>query len=993
MSALLALEIPAQVVLSGAMRGLAIGVLAVGVILVYRSTRVINFALGELGALCAALFVRFTVNWHWNFYAALALMVVVGALLGAVLELGLVRRLARAPRVVLLVATIGAAQLLLWVQFMLPGIDAYAAFPTAFSQRWSVGGVVVRAEHVVALVVFPLLVAGLAWFLTRTRYGVAVRASADNPDAARLAGIGVKRVSMIVWALAGALAAVAAILSAPLAGANVASTGDLGPGMLLRTFAAAVIAGMASLPVALAAGVVLGTAEAVLFFNNSADPGLINGVLLVVVLAAVLVASIRQRRLGGRERFSFAPRVRPIPPALRRHWWVRHHAAVGAALALVAAVLLPVLVTSPSRQFLYSRVIVMALVALSLTVLTGWAGQLSLGQFALVGLGGMTTYTLVQHRLAFPMAIVLAALITTAVAVVVGAPALRMRGLFLAVSTLAFAVAGPWILSWSVFQDADHFSPLLRRPTIGGVSLESQRTYYYVCLGVLVVAIVVVARLRASGLGRALLAVRDNEQAASAMGLSPARVKLFAFAVSGGLAGLAGGLLVGLLVQFTPEQFTATASLQVVAVAVVGGLASITGTVLGSLFIVGLPAFFPDSPEVALLTSGIGMLVLLLYFPGGLVQILFNARDAALAALARRADDGAEGAGGAASTDGGAPAEGAAVVVGDGGVSTVDGPVPADVPAGTPLDGAVRAEPRPRARVVLRPRPAAPSDLDAALRTEGLTVRFGARTVVNDVSLAVAPGEVVGLIGTNGAGKSTVMNAVGGFVPSRGHVEVLGRPVAGLAAHRRAAAGLGRTFQDAALFADLTVRETVQIAVEARARARFLSVALALPGAGRAERAKRARADEILDLLGLGAYGERFVSELSTGMRRIVELACLIAGDASVLCLDEPTAGVAQREAEAFGPLLLRVREELDASMLVIEHDMPLVMSISDRIYCLEAGRVISSGSPAEVRADPLVVASYLGTAVAAAPSGGRRGPSTGATAPGSDPAPEMTAP
>jgi ABC-type branched-subunit amino acid transport system ATPase component len=173
-------------------------------------------------------------------------------------------------------------------------------------------------------------------------------------------------------------------------------------------------------------------------------------------------------------------------------------------------------------------------------------------------------------------------------------------------------------------------------------------------------------------------------------------------------------------------------------------------------------------------------------------------------------------------------------------------------------------------------------------------------------------------------------------------------------------------------------------------------VALALPGAGRAERAKRARADDILDLLGLGDHGELFVSELSTGMRRIVELACLIAGEAAVLCLDEPTAGVAQREAEAFGPLLLRVRDELDASMLVIEHDMPLVMAISDRIYCLEAGRVISSGPPAQVRDDPLVVASYLGTEpVAAAPAAGTAaGAPGGATADGGPPpTPEMTAP
>ena len=907
---------PQQVLLSGAMNGLAIGVMAVGVILIYRSCRVINFALGELGALSAAVFVRLVVNWHWNFYLGLGLTVVAGAVLGGVLELALVRRLFRAPRVVLLVATIGAAQLLLFLQFVLPDIASYGAFPTAFDQSWTVGELIVRADHVVALVALPSLVAALAWFLNRTRYGVAIRASADNPDAARLAGISIKRMSTIVWAMAGALASVATIISMPLAGANVASTGEVGPGILLRTLVAAVIAGMSSLTVALLAAMVLGVGEAVLFYNNPQDPALINAVLLGVVLVAVLVVSTRSRGLGVRERFSFAPRVRPVPPALRDLWWVRHHTRLGAGICLLAAVALPLVVTSPSRHYLYARVLLMAMVALSLTVLTGWAGQLSLGQFALVGLGGMTTYILVQNRMVFPVAVVVAALVTALAAVAVGAPALRMRGLFLAITTLALAVAAPWILTRSVFVDPDQFSPLLRRPVVAGVDLASQQTYYYVSLGALVLAVLVVARVRRSGLGRALLAVRDNELAASAVGLGPTRVKLFAFSLSGGLAGAAGGFLVGLLVQFQATDFQATQSLTVVAIAVVGGLASVTGTVLGSLFVVGLPAFFPDSPQVGLLTSGAGLLILLLYFPGGLVQILYNLRDTVFDALARNR------------------------------------PVPEPVP--------VRKVPARRSS--LESRPALADDLRDALGLSAVRVRFGARVVVDDVDLSVGRGEVVGLIGSNGAGKSTLMNAVGGYVACTGSIHVAGQDVSGLPAHRRALLGLGRTFQDAALFADLTVRETVQTAVETRARARFLPVVAGLPSARRAERAKRAHADEILDLLGLGAYGQRFVSELSTGMRRIVELACLLATDARVLCLDEPTAGIAQREAEAFGPLLLRIREELDASMLVIEHDMPLVTSISDRIYCLEAGAVIASGAPDDVRRDPLVVASYLGT-------------------------------
>ena len=253
----------------------------------------------------------------------------------------------------------------------------------------------------------------------------------------------------------------------------------------------------------------------------------------------------------------------------------------------------------------------------------------------------------------------------------------------------------------------------------------------------------------------------------------------------------------------------------------------------------------------------------------------------------------------------------------------------------------------------------------AWLSVADVSVRFGGRIAVNAVSLHVDAREIVGLIGTNGAGKSTLMNAIGGFVPSSGRIEVLGRDVSGLPPYRRARLGLGRGFQAARLYDDLTVRETVLVALEARARTGVVSSMFALPPSTsrRTDEAPRGRRDRAVPrsravrrrvrVEPLDRYAPDHRARVPARTRR-----------ARVLLLDEPTAGLAQRETEAFGPLIRRVRDELDAAVLLIEHDMALVMEVSDRVYCLEAGSVIAEGPPEQVRHDPLVVASYLGTDV-----------------------------
>jgi ABC-type branched-subunit amino acid transport system ATPase component/ABC-type branched-subunit amino acid transport system permease subunit len=914
-------DAPRQVVFTGLVTGFTYGVLAIGLILVYRSSRVINFAYTEMGAFGAGLLAVLVANYDWNYYAALATVLVVGGLIGAAVELSVVRRLFEAPRVILFVATLGVAQLILLAQLYLPQLEAFGAYPSAFDRTWRTGGLIIRSEHVLVLVLVPLLTGGLAYFLNRTRYGLAIRASATNPDAARLNAIRVKQMSTIVWVIAGVLATITIVLIAPLRGASSADTINLGPALLLRALAAGLIGRMRNMPLALAGGTAIGVVEALFFFNNTRNPGQIDAVLFVVVLVTVLLIN-RGTSTDTDGAWSFSPRVRAIPANLADLWWVKRLPQMGALVALGAGVVLPLLATQASRQFLYGRMLLFAAVAVSLVILTGWAGQLSLGQFAFVGVGAMTTTALVnQQGMAYELAVPVAAMVTVFVALAVGAPALRVRGLFLAVTTLAFAVmAENWLFSRDLFTDGEAILRLPRARWGDGFSLESQRTFYYLCLVFLVIVVVLALRIRRSGVGRSLIAVRENEAGAAAFTISPTRSKLTAFAVGGAISGVAGGLLAGLLVQFDFTAFAVEESLRVVSIAVIGGLASVAGAVLGALWVIGLPALISDSQEIRLLTSGVGLLVLLMYFPGGLIQLVYNIRDSVFAVVSARRPE---------------------VVI----TKSDDATVPTGLrEAASEGEGDETGARSP------------------ALETRALSVRFGERIVVNDVDVQVARGEIVGLIGANGAGKSTFMNAVGGFVASTGEVDILGHRADGTRAHNRAGFGLGRAFQNAELFGDLTVRETVMTALEARQRTTLTSTLLALPRAGREERHKRSEADELIAFFGLGRYADAFVNELSTGTRRIVELACLVAVDARILCLDEPTAGIAQRETEAFGPLIVQLREELDASLLVIEHDMPLIMSISDRVYCLEAGRLIAEGAPAAVRNDPAVVASYLGT-------------------------------
>jgi len=923
-----------QLWFDGLVNGMVFGLLALGVVLVYRSTRVINLAVGNMGLPASGLMSVMVINHGFPYWAALAIALLTGTVIGAAVERAVIRRLFDAPRVIVLVATIGLAQLMQAVLAALPDIDVAKGnrFPVPLGFTWDdVFGLRITGPKLTILVVVPVLAFGLAWFLNRTVFGQTVQASASNADLARMSGIDPKMVQLFVWTVAGLLSSVSLLL---LSGNRGALTGmaNLGPNTMTRALAAAVIAGMVSFPRALIAGLVIGVVQAHVQFNFLGQSGLIDFLLFVVVAIAV---AFQSRGVADNEgSFSFSARRRPIPERLREVWWVRHLSTMACGVLLAIAVVLPMIVTLPSRHLLYASILGFAVCALSMTIVTGWAGQLSLSQMAFAGVGALIAAgfnrglevglgfgewhlaSLSIPRVPYVVSMLLASVVAGGVAALIGLGALRVKGLLLAITTFAFALAAQqYVFKRPAFNGGFRQSIPFRRGSVGPLDLSSQRSYYYFCLAVLIVLLLVVRQLRSSGIGRTIIGVRENEYTAAAYTVGPSRTKLMAFALAGSIAGMGGALLGGLVqnIPYSDRLFQIGDSLRLVSMVVIGGLGTIMGPVIGALWVVGLPAFWPENDLVPLFTSSIGLLILLLYFPGGLIQIAYSTRDA----LLRIADARLGPADTSRVT---APP---AVAIGGGDRPAIDGP---------------------------------------AIAVSDVSVTFDGLRAVDGVTLEARPGEVVGLIGTNGAGKSTLMNAIGGFAPSEGTVEILGREASSMGSANRARLGLGRTFQAARLFPELTVRETVQVALEARGRTGLLSTALFLPTATRAERAKRSEADDLIGFLGLGRYGDAFVADLSTGTRRIVELAGLLALDARIMCLDEPTAGIAQRETEAFGPLLKQIQQELGATMVVIEHDMPMIMALSDRVYCLEAGQVIAEGAPDEVRNDPKVVASYLGT-------------------------------
>ena len=1210
-SALLPHVAPLGVLVQGAELGSVTGLLALGLVLTYRANRIINFSYGAMGGVAGTFAVMLDIGHHVNWFVCLVLGLVAGAVVGAVVEMLVIRRFFNTPRLILTVATIGLAQILGGIQILIPGWLHGPALLGGFrtpltGAHFSLHPVLFTGDDLLVAAVVPVVLAGLGWFLLRTDAGRAVRATADNSDRALLLGIPIRRLSTLVWIVAGVLSALTVMVNGPSQGLTL--TAAAGPALLLPALAAAVVARFESLPRAFLAGVGLGIINSLTEFNISKE-----SVSDVVFFAVILVALLLQRRAAGRSQDSEGSWqatgiLKPIPAALRR---LPEVALPRYGLGLVVAVVLFVVpfLFGPGTVNEFTVAVVYGIVVVSLVVLSGWAGNISLGQFAFAGIGGVVAGDLISKwNVDLFLSLTAAGIGGAVVALIIGVPALRIRGFYLAVTTLALAVA----LN-SFFLNPTNFNSLLpgsiEQPVLWKrFDLSHVNDLYWFCLGALALFLVFVAGLRAARGGRVFFATRDNERAAAAMAVPPVRVKLAAFVLSGAVAGVAGGLHSSVLGGVGFDTYDPSLSILLFSMAVIGGLGSISGSLMGVALIEVASHAFPTYSEVI---GGAGLLIVLLFYPGGLGQAAQSLRDRFLRAVADRrgilvpslvadrreeADTGevrpaardteelpvpatvgtgavpllrcegveisygpvqvlfgvdlevAEGEMVALLGTNGAGKstllKGATGLVGVGrgrvhldgteitnkaadsiahlGISLMPGgrgifptltvdenlrlagwllrrdkpalaaaraeaealfPILSDrsaqaagnlsggeqqmlslamalmtrprllmidelslglaptivgqlmdvvrarhaegttillveqsvnvslelaeravflekgevrfsgaaaelldrpdilrsvfIAGGAPPPSARRTRASAKAAANGAGRRAAPGpDAPTVLECRGVTKRFGGIAAVGGVDLTLRDGEILGLIGHNGAGKTTLFDLVSGFLEvDGGRVLLGGVDISEWRAYERAAAGLGRSFQEARLFPSLTVAETLAVALERHLESRDLVAAgLRLPASLDSEWRMWRRVDELVEMMGLGSYREKLLAELSTGTRRIVELACILAQDPAVVLLDEPSAGVAQRETEALGPLLMKVQEEAGCSILIIEHDMPLLTSTCDRMVALELGAVIAEGTPAEVLAHPRVIESYLGTDQAAINRSGARG-------------------
>jgi sulfate-transporting ATPase len=887
-------------ILRFALLGLGLGALyaltAHGIVLVYRGSGVLNLAHGAIGMAGAYVQWELATNHGMPYWPAVACGVLTSTLLGALTHLLVLRPLRRASTLARLVGTLAVFIVLTAVAVKRYG-DSLQLVPGNLPTRLlTVAGATVSEDRVWLLGIAVAATALLHLLYRRTLFGLGTTAVAENEHAAASLGWSPDVIATGNWALGSALAGLTGILIVPVIGLSVSGLTTL----LLSALAAALVGRFSSFPVTLAGGLVIGVVQSELTRFGSGVTGLASSVPFLFI-ALVLVARGRALPLRGtfldRLPALGSGKVRPLPLAFA---------------ALVALVL--VSVSTPLWADAITSTLVLSLIILSIVVVTGYAGQVSLAAYALAGTGAFIAgHAAADWGWPFELALLAGVLGTVPIGLLFALPAVRTRGVNLAIITLGLGTT----LEAMVFQNTGLSTTpgsdgiAVGHQTLFGISIsgvDHPQRYAAVVLVLFVAATLVVANVRRGRTGRRLVAVRANERAAAALGIDVRAAKLHAFGLSAAIAALAGVLTGFRSTSVVFSDFASFNSITALGLAVIGGVGFLVGPLFGAMFAVGtVGARFGDwvLPGLSAWMPLIGGVVLVLTLVGNQDGI---AKDAGRPATRVRHRWFAERT---AKVSEGEPAA-----------------VP-DVSRAAPL----------------------------ALHVRDLTVRYGGVVAVDGLSLDVEPGRIVGLIGPNGAGKTSAIDAVTGFTRAvSGSVRLAERDLTRLPVHRRATAGLSRSFQSLELFEDMTVRDNLFAACERPGRWAYLTD-LIRPGS----RPLPAHVLVAVREFGLQDSLDRPVAELSYGERRLLAIARAVAASPSVLLLDEPAAGLSDDETRELAHLVRRLAAEWGMGVLLVEHDVDMVMSVCDEIVVLDFGRRICAGTPEEVRRDPAVRAAYLG--------------------------------